>query len=70
MRIMTTKPQRKFNWIAYVVGVGLFFALWSPLGFVYAFLIALAGTTVVIIGQVLFRKSRHNAQTNNTSSKA
>lgn len=53
-----------------MVGVGLFFALWPPLGFVYAFLIALAGTTVVIIGQVLFRKSRHNVRTNNTSSKA
>ncbi|WP_307496240.1 hypothetical protein [Arthrobacter woluwensis] len=42
-----TAPRR-FNWLAYVVSMGLYAASWGPLGFVNGFLLACAGLVVVL----------------------
>jgi len=47
---------RKFNWLAYVVSMGLYAASWGPLGFVNGFLLACAGFAVVALWQRSVRR--------------
>lgn len=50
-----TAPRR-FNWLAYVVSMGLYSASWGPLGFVNGFLLACAGFSVVVLWQRSVRR--------------
>lgn len=52
----TMTAPRKFNWLAYVVSMGLFAASWGPLGFVNGFLLACAGLVVVVLWQRSVRR--------------
>jgi len=47
---------RKFNWLAYVVSMGLFAMSWGPLGFVSGFLLACVGFAVVVLWQKTSRR--------------
>lgn len=52
----TMTAPRKFNWLVYVVSMGLYAASWGPLGYVNGVLLACAGLVVVVLWQRSVRR--------------
>lgn len=56
MGLMTIGGKRKFNWIVFVTGFGLFSLLWPSTGFIWGFLASVAGVIVVFVIQDAVRR--------------